>query len=181
MSRDDIGPVNVVVSTGPPHSDHLVGAQIARRLGVPFVMDLRDDWYGNPMNTSRAPWHDPVQGRLEAWAVARAARVVVISDEAVDKLTTRYPRLRGRAVSIPNGYDPADIPEPLPSHTRDDEWSPSPSSVRCVENSTSAGSSRHSMTLAGGNRCRRAFGSVGWSIAMSSQVQAPPASRTECG
>ena len=40
--------IDVVLSTSPPNSTHVIAAAIARRAGVPFVADFRDSWLANP-------------------------------------------------------------------------------------------------------------------------------------
>jgi len=40
--------IDVVLSTSPPNSAHVIAAAIARRSGVPFVADFRDSWLANP-------------------------------------------------------------------------------------------------------------------------------------
>jgi glycosyltransferase involved in cell wall biosynthesis len=40
--------IDVVLSTSPPNSMHVIGAAIARRTGVPYVADFRDSWLANP-------------------------------------------------------------------------------------------------------------------------------------
>ena len=40
--------IDVVLTTSPPMSAHLVGSAIARRAGVPWVADFRDSWLANP-------------------------------------------------------------------------------------------------------------------------------------
>ncbi len=37
-------PVDVIVSTGPPHSMHLIAREVARLTGMPWVADFRDPW-----------------------------------------------------------------------------------------------------------------------------------------
>jgi len=37
-------PVEVVVTSGPPHSLHLIGMQLKKELGVPWLADFRDPW-----------------------------------------------------------------------------------------------------------------------------------------
>lgn len=38
--------IDVVFTTGPPQSTHLVGLKLKKKLGIPWVMDLRDPWTG---------------------------------------------------------------------------------------------------------------------------------------
>lgn len=37
-------PVDVIVSTGPPHSMHLIAKMVAAATGIPWVADFRDPW-----------------------------------------------------------------------------------------------------------------------------------------
>ena len=37
-------PVDVIITTGPPHSMHLIGFGLKERLGVKWVADFRDPW-----------------------------------------------------------------------------------------------------------------------------------------
>lgn len=100
---------DIVVSSGPPHSAHLGASLLARRLGVPHVVDLRDEWAGNPMHRHPAPWHAPVNNWLERWCLLRAAHVVVVAEVTPGALVARHPQLQGRVTTIPNGFDPADL------------------------------------------------------------------------
>ena len=37
-----LNPVDVIVTSGPPHSMHLIGEGLAKKIDVPWIMDLRD-------------------------------------------------------------------------------------------------------------------------------------------
>ena len=37
-------PVDVIVTTGPPHSVHLIGLKLHKALGTPWIPDFRDPW-----------------------------------------------------------------------------------------------------------------------------------------
>ena len=37
-------PVDVMITTGPPHSIHLIGLELKQRLGLPWLADFRDPW-----------------------------------------------------------------------------------------------------------------------------------------
>ena len=113
LAPSRLGHPTVVISTGPPHSSHLVGRALARRAGVPFVVDLRDDWGANPMHASPAPWHEPLDRAFEGRTLRAANRIVSISAASAARLTHRRPELADRVVVIPNGFDPDDL-APLP-------------------------------------------------------------------
>lgn len=105
-------PIEGVITTGPPHSTHLIGYWIHRRYRLPWIADLRDPWTGIdyyemlPM-TRCARWID---ARLERRVLAAASRRVVVTPSMQRVLANRgLP-----AVLIPNGYDPADFEGLLP-------------------------------------------------------------------
>lgn len=37
-------PVDAIVTTGPPHSMHLIGLGLKKKLGIPWIVDIRDPW-----------------------------------------------------------------------------------------------------------------------------------------
>ena len=37
-------PVDLIITTGPPHSMHLIGMEVKRRTGVRWIADFRDPW-----------------------------------------------------------------------------------------------------------------------------------------
>lgn len=36
--------IDVVITTGPPHSTHLIGLKIKQKLNIPWIVDFRDPW-----------------------------------------------------------------------------------------------------------------------------------------
>jgi glycosyltransferase involved in cell wall biosynthesis len=98
-----------VITTGPPHSAHLVGLAMRRR-GVPWVADLRDGWTFEP---PRPPWSNAAlaaaDGGLERSLLRAADRVVAVTEPIARDLRER---LRVDAVTITNGFDPDELPKP---------------------------------------------------------------------
>jgi glycosyltransferase involved in cell wall biosynthesis len=111
LGMADLGHPAVILSSGPPHSAHLAASSLAVRHHVPLVMDLRDDWADNPMHVNPAPWHRPIEWRLERRCVGRAAGVVHVSEQSRAVLQARYPSRAGRFWAITNGFDAADLVE----------------------------------------------------------------------
>jgi len=100
---------DVVLSSGPPHSAHIAGSRLARRLGVPHVVDLRDAWAEGAFGLRVAPWQAPIDRWLERRTLARADLVVVAAPAYARRLGGRYPGLAGRVRAIPNGFDEDDV------------------------------------------------------------------------
>jgi len=113
--------IEAVVTTSPPHTAHLVGMSLRRRLGLPWVADLRDPITDNFAYHPRNRLADRFWRWLERTIVAQADRVVVTCPELARRLAERYGRVEDRVFStITNGYDPADAPPPLETRPRGD-------------------------------------------------------------
>ena len=93
---------DVLVATGPPMVALLAARLAILGRDVPFLVDLRDLWAGNPMYDQGSS----ILPRLERWIFARAERVVVCTEEARADILTRHPELIRRCVVIPNGFEP---------------------------------------------------------------------------
>ncbi len=103
-------PVDIIVSTGPPHSMHLIALGLKKKLQIPWVADFRDPWtnidfYDKLKLTKRA---DKKHRTLEKNVLRSADKVVSVSwNWAKD-----YIKKGAKDVEvITNGYDPDDFPE----------------------------------------------------------------------
>lgn len=96
---------DVIYSSGPPHSGHLVAARLCARLGVPWIAELRDLWLGNPYEDVH-PLIRPLHAVVAKRALRRAQAYVVVTRGA----RTRMQAIADRpAVVAYNGFDPADF------------------------------------------------------------------------
>jgi glycosyltransferase involved in cell wall biosynthesis len=108
VGRLDVRP-DIVVSTGPPHSVHIGASVLARRRGIPHVIDLRDEWTLRALTRSRLPWRVLAERSLERSCMRRASAVVVVSHESRERYAAAYPEIADRLTVIPNGFDPEDL------------------------------------------------------------------------
>jgi glycosyltransferase involved in cell wall biosynthesis len=98
--------IDVIITTSPPGSVHLIGAAVKRATGVRWVADLRDSLVAHPHRRS-----DSTATRLKertshgvARLVARSADAIVcVSDAIADEARALDPK--GQVVTIPNGCD----------------------------------------------------------------------------
>ncbi|CAB4921651.1 unannotated protein [freshwater metagenome] len=99
---------DIVVSTSPVESAHLVGLALSRR-GVPWVADLRDGWRFDP---PRPEWplspQRRIDARMERRVLRRADAVVGVTEQIAADLHTR---LGIDATVITNAFDPDDAPD----------------------------------------------------------------------
>ncbi len=101
-------PADVIISTGPPHTTHLIALALAGRTGTPWLADFRDPWtnidfYKELKLSSRA---DKKHHKLELEVLQKASAVTVVSNTMASDFNKIHPR--GYKV-ITNGYDQQDI------------------------------------------------------------------------
>jgi glycosyltransferase involved in cell wall biosynthesis len=101
-----------VITTGPPHSTHLIGLQLQRETGIAWTADFRDPWtdiyyYDRFYPTRWARAHDR---KLERTVLEEARRVLVVSEDLKRTLLSKSDRIdASKFLVLPNGYDPEDF------------------------------------------------------------------------
>lgn len=99
--------VDAVVTTGPPHSTHLIGLHLKEKLGIRWLADFRDPWtnidYYQALKLG--PRADKLHHKLEKMVLEQADAVTVISPgmkrEFLEIVNREYE-------VIPNGFDEED-------------------------------------------------------------------------
>lgn len=109
-------PVDLIVSTGPPHSMHRIAYQIHRKMGIPWIADFRDPWtgidfYDKLRLTALADW---LHHKQEKQVLKSADCVVTVSPQWKKDLE----EISGREVDVfTNGYDEKDFEDQQPLST----------------------------------------------------------------
>lgn len=101
-------PIDAIISTGPPHSMHMIAKAVAKRRNIRWIADFRDPWtkmytfkYMN--NTFLTNF---LHKRMERNVVRSADAVVVVTNLMRDEFLELGPR---RIEVITNGYDASDF------------------------------------------------------------------------
>lgn len=102
-------PVDLVYSTSPHATAHLIARSLARHAHKPWVMDFRDPWFEEPPEPGTPAIVHYFARRLERSTIAAASRVVASTPQLRDLLSQRYPECAGKISAILNGYDEADF------------------------------------------------------------------------
>ncbi len=100
--------VDAIVTTGPPHSTHLIGHKLKQKTSIPWLADFRDPWtnidyYKDLKLGARA---DKKHHELEKKILQSADAVSLISQGMHDEFKTIVNR---DYHIIPNGYDEDDV------------------------------------------------------------------------
>lgn len=103
--------VDAIVSTGPPHSCHLIALNVKKKTNIPWIADFRDPWTGidyfdNLMLTPIAKW---LHRKLEKEVLDKCDSVVAVGESHKKE----YSKITQNSIEvIPNGYDAVINPNP---------------------------------------------------------------------
>lgn len=101
-------PVDVIVSTGPPHSMHLIARKVSKATGIPWVADFRDPWTKmfNFKYMGYSSFVESIHKRLEKKVLKEANAVVTVTNT----IAQEFKQITDKPVHvITNGFDPADF------------------------------------------------------------------------
>ncbi len=108
-------PVDLIISTGPPHSMHLIALELKKKFDIQWIADFRDPWTGidfyHKLKLTRLA--DKRHKTLEKKVFSVADHVVTVSPGCAADME----KITGRKIEIiNNGFDPTDydfiVPEP---------------------------------------------------------------------
>lgn len=100
--------IDAVITTGPPHSLHLIGRELKKKTGIKWIADFRDPWTKWDLYEEfpMAFWVRRKQKNLERKVLKEADEVFTNNDF----VRNQFEEIAGRQVKvISNGYDEADF------------------------------------------------------------------------
>ncbi len=103
--------IDVLFSSAPPYTAHLIGLKLCRESQLPWVADFRDSWIGWLSTPQWRPklsrW---IENRMENAVLKNANKIVSVSKGVKFDLLSRHPEQQDeRWYLLPNGYDAADF------------------------------------------------------------------------
>lgn len=111
-------PVDAIISTGPPHSMHMIALGVKKKTDIPWLADFRDPWtnidFYEQLMLSR--FADRRHHSMEQQVIMHADRLVTVSrnwEEDFKRLGAK------RTEVVTNGFDPADFPK---TEAKKPEW-----------------------------------------------------------
>lgn len=101
-------PVDAIITTGPPHSMHLIGMKLAKLFSLPWIADFRDPWTNIDFykELHLTCWADDKHKKLEHRVLKNASSVIVVSKSMAEEFKTIFDRTYD---VITNGYDESDF------------------------------------------------------------------------
>ena len=102
--------IDMIFTSGPPHSVHLIGNSLAKKTGIKWVTDFRDPWVDsfyyveNPRNKIISFFDN----YLEKLVLCNCNYLITVSN-GVLSLLNKNKYIDGKSEVIYNGYDPDDF------------------------------------------------------------------------
>jgi glycosyltransferase involved in cell wall biosynthesis len=100
-----------VITTGPPHSTHLIGLKLKKELNIKWLADFRDPWtevYYNDI-FKRTKKNEAKDKALEIEVLQKADHILTVGPSMKRLLETKIPNETGKISYLFNGYDQAKI------------------------------------------------------------------------
>ena len=98
---------DIIITTGPPHSTHLIGQRLNKEFGIPWMADFRDPWttiYYNAL-LNRTDASKKKDELFENHVVSNCNVLVVTTPGMESEFSARAKKI----ICIPNGYDSEDF------------------------------------------------------------------------
>lgn len=108
--------IEAIITTGPPHSAHLIGLDLKQQTSLPWIADMRDPWTTVFYNaffprTAATKRNDK---ELEDKVLENADGVVVVSNGLKQEFSDRNENIS----IIYNGFDETDMPLSIPQRNK---------------------------------------------------------------
>lgn len=99
--------INTIITTGPPHSTHLIGLSLKNKLGIKWIADFRDPWTELHYNKMmyRSGFAQKKDFNLEIKVLETANHILTIGPSLRELLLKKIPSRADKISYIYNGYD----------------------------------------------------------------------------
>jgi len=104
--------VNMILTTSPPHSVHLVGLFLKAMTGIKWSADFRDPWMIDFKKRKfvRTKLSDKIETYMEKKVVEKSDLIISTNERATDKFISYYPDIdTDKFITISNGFDEEDF------------------------------------------------------------------------
>lgn len=106
--------IDLIFSSAPPYTTHLIGQRLQHHSGLPWIADFRDSWIGWFTTPQRRPFLSrALERKMEHTVLKKADTIIAVTKGVKNDLSSRHPEcLDSRWRVLCNGFDPDDI-EPI--------------------------------------------------------------------
>jgi hypothetical protein len=102
-----------LVTFGSPMSDHLIGLELKKRHGLPWMAFFSDPWIDNPFKQFN--WvTKKANAQFEKTVMETADRLLFTSNETIDLVLSKYSsEVRRKSRILPHSFEPSEYSQPV--------------------------------------------------------------------
>lgn len=106
---------DVIFSTSPPVSSHMLALVLKWVTRKPWVMDLRDPWTFEPIShyLEQSPLRLRNEQRIERLCFRYADRIIINTPQSAARYQKIYPQFTDKMTVITNGFDTAEMEQAI--------------------------------------------------------------------
>lgn len=97
--------IDVIYTTSPPVSAHMIGYLLKGRTKIPWVMDFRDLWFDHIVFGPKNKYRKWIERWLEKRFIKNADHIITVTDSMKENILLRHPKESSKITTISNGYD----------------------------------------------------------------------------
>lgn len=104
--------IDTIITTGPPHSTHLIGLKLKKKFGLRWICDMRDPWtdiyyYKDLLHI---PLVKKIDAKLEKKVLIECDKIITVSSGLKNIFQSKSEKITSDKIHIiPNGYDESDF------------------------------------------------------------------------
>lgn len=98
--------IDLIFSSSPPETTHVIAKILKQRSKIPWAADLRDPWtaYHHKKRVMPVKW---IMGMIDSNTMAFADKIVTVSRSFAEHMSEKYNK---NVISVTNGFEEDDIP-----------------------------------------------------------------------
>lgn len=95
---------NIVISSSPPNSVHLLALKLKKKYSLTWFMDMRDGWIDEPLKKTLF-FLKPLEKKQEALCLKECDKIIANTNHWADKLVERFPFFKKKIKVIYNSIE----------------------------------------------------------------------------
>ncbi|MBX3256038.1 MAG: glycosyltransferase family 4 protein [Chitinophagaceae bacterium] len=105
-----IGKPDVVISTSPLFTNHLVAKRVVKRFKCKWIADIRDFHYTNTEREKSGGLKNRLNGRIERDLLKRADYITFVTQTMRNVYCSKYEYVKQKSMVVYNGFEPEEYP-----------------------------------------------------------------------
>jgi len=97
--------IDVIYSSSPPNTCHLVARELHRKTGIPWISDFKDLWTDYP-HLHPTPLHRNIMRNWEKKILNESNQVITVNSGITDYFLKQYPQFTEKIDTLVHGVDP---------------------------------------------------------------------------